>query len=712
MRNVSEAWKRAIEKDRTFVVEVTILYADGTKDTLTDLTDFMGIKVTDDCSGSSDFAIGAAIINEAVVTLNNRAGKFTEKEFYGAKIRIKVGILINGKPEYVDMGLYVVDEPVSPGISIKLTAYDQMIYLDKEYIPKIIFPATLAQIAEDACDQGDVQLQSLIFPQSDYIVETAPESGHTCREVLAAVAQLSGCFARVDGSGQIEIAWYNETVDKDLSGIRSRTTTTDDVIITGIEVQTGQESISAGEDGYKLAIKDNLLLESGKEQETAEYLAKKLVGMRFRPLTVTCTSDPALEAGDLIRVTDETGATYTAPVTSTTFEMHAAQKVACKAASPAVNSSRRGPSDTAAIVKAKKYTDEKMRDEENARNTAVKNLANQIATAGGMYVTEEQQEDESFIYYIHNKPQKEESAVLLKLTDAGLGLSKDGGKTWPYGFDFSGDAILNKIYAIGINADYINTGSFVIKNDAGRVIMSANADTGKVFFNADEVTFADGETVTNYIGSHTITKEEAQTMANEAESNAREYANESAADLTNRIESAEQATKDVASDIAENYVNKNQMGDYSQSIQAAAAQQASEMLNNALEDTQKALNSMHESMNDTAARLQELRNQIKVKNGTIIMYGIDPASGELSTDAIFMVLDRGKMGFYQGDPILMMDDDTSNDLLPIAWFGNQNFNINAGTIVKSLRIGNFMWQTRENGHLSLVVIGEGGTDAK
>lgn len=275
MRNVSEAWKRAIEKDRTFVVEVTILYTDGTKDVLTDLADFMGIKVTDDCSGSSDFTIGAAIINEAVVTLNNRTGKFTEKEFYGAKIRIKVGILVNGEPEYVDMGLYVVDEPVSPGISIKLTAYDQMIYLDKEYIPKIVFPATLAQIAEDACDQGDVQLQSLIFPRSDYIVETAPESGHTCREILEAVAQLSGCFARVDGNGQIEIAWYNETIDKDLSGIRSRTTTTDDVIITGIEVQTGQESISAGEDGYKLAIKDNLLMESGKEQETAEYLAKK-----------------------------------------------------------------------------------------------------------------------------------------------------------------------------------------------------------------------------------------------------------------------------------------------------------------------------------------------------------------------------------------------------------------------------------------------------
>ena len=133
MRNTSSAYKKQIKGIREFCTKIIINYADGSTQTLTDLQDFKQLKFVDECSGSSEFELGAAVIGEALITLNNRTGKFDGKNFYGAHISAYAGILVNGKPELLEIGHYIVDEPVSPGISIALTAYDNMILLEKTY---------------------------------------------------------------------------------------------------------------------------------------------------------------------------------------------------------------------------------------------------------------------------------------------------------------------------------------------------------------------------------------------------------------------------------------------------------------------------------------------------------------------------------------------------------------------------------------------------
>lgn len=506
-RTASAAFLSAAKSEaRQHCVKVLIQYADGTSQTLTDLTDFMGIKIDDSCSDSSKFVIGSAIINEAVIRLNNREGKFTGKDFFGAKIDVKVGFVIDGTPEYVDMGSYLVDEPVSPGISISLTAYDRMILLDQPFdSSKIVWPASLASIAESVCDQCDVILFSKDFPNASYSVSEAPEDGHTCREILAAVAQIAGCFARVNGSGEIEIAWYSDTVSHAITEVRSKTICTDDVTITGIVVSSGSGSseveASSGKDGYKLSVKNNILIESGKEQTCADYLAGRLVGLTFRPLKITVQGDPTVEAGDKITVTDETGATYSSLVTHAVYQVLDAQTIECNAESPTVNSSSRLSEAAAAVIKARKYTDTLIKDEQSARETAVQNLADSLAASSGMYTTTETQDDGSVKYYIHDRPKKSESTVIVELSSEALAMSKDGGKTWPYAIDFSGNAILNKIYAIGLDASYINSGELSVKTSDGTVVMYINAETGQVYFNAAKVTFSSGETIQKYIDS-------------------------------------------------------------------------------------------------------------------------------------------------------------------------------------------------------------------
>lgn len=457
MRNTSSKYKELIQGVREFCAKIIINYADGSSQTLTELQDFKQLKFVDESSSSSEFEIGSAVIGEALITLNNRTGKFNNKTFYGAHISAYVGILVNEKPEFLEMGHYIVDEPVSPGISITLTAYDKMILLDKAYVPSVTYPATLAQIAQDACVQCGVILESLQFPRSSYVVATAP-TDVTCREVMAAVAQLSGCYVKARPNGRIAITWYADAASNTISTLYSKNVCTDDVTITGITVISGETTAKSGADGYRLAISDNILLDEEKAQETADYLGNKLIGLTFRPLSVSCQSDPSIEAGDRIAVKDEKGNTYQTVVTSTTFAVLEAQKIACNAASPTVNGGQRLSETSKVIIASRKYVNEAVEYERKERETALNELNRQLAEGSGMYLTSQKQEDGSTIAYMHNKPELSDSMVIWKITAEAIGLSTDGGKTYLYGVDTSGKAILDKLYANGINADCVKIG--------------------------------------------------------------------------------------------------------------------------------------------------------------------------------------------------------------------------------------------------------------
>lgn len=458
MRNTSSKFKTQIKGNREFCAKIIINYADGNSQTLTDLQDFMQIKIVDECSGTSEFEIGAAVIGEALITLNNRTGKFDGKNFYGAHISAYVGILVDGKPELLEMGHYIVDEPVSPGISIALTAYDNMILLDKLYEPKIAYPATLASIVKDACSQCGVILERSQFPRSSYAIEKAPENA-TCREVVAAAAQLAGCYAKARTNGRIAITWYASTVSQSIDILYGKSICTDDVTITGTEVVAGETTAKSGADGYRLSISDNILLAEDKAQETATYLGNKLIGLKFRPLSVTCKSDPSIEAGDRITVRDEKGNEYETVVTSTTFAVLESQKVACNAVSPTINGGKRLSETSKAIIANRKYADEAVEHERLEREAALEEMNRQLAESSGMYITSKKQDDGSTIYYAHDKPKLDESQIVWKMTATAIGISADGGKTYPYGLDVSGKAILDRIYVIGINAENVKVES-------------------------------------------------------------------------------------------------------------------------------------------------------------------------------------------------------------------------------------------------------------
>lgn len=109
----------------------------------------------------------------------------------------------------------------------------------------------------------------------------------------------------------------------------------------------------------------------------------------------------------------------------------------------------------------------------------------------GFYYTEEKTEDGSIIAYRHDRPNLSESKIIYKTGIEGFFLSVDGGQTWKAGFDSNGDAVLNILYAIGIQSKWINTRGFTATDNSGKETFKIDENTGSVYI--DPNTFMLGD---------------------------------------------------------------------------------------------------------------------------------------------------------------------------------------------------------------------------
>lgn len=109
----------------------------------------------------------------------------------------------------------------------------------------------------------------------------------------------------------------------------------------------------------------------------------------------------------------------------------------------------------------------------------------------GFYYTEEKTEDGSIIAYRHDKAELSESKIIYKNGIDGFFLSVDGGQTWKAGFDSNGDAVLNILYAIGIQSKWINTRGFTATDNSGKETFKIDENTGSVYI--DPNTFMLGD---------------------------------------------------------------------------------------------------------------------------------------------------------------------------------------------------------------------------
>lgn len=233
------------------------------------------------------------------------------------------------------------------------------------------------------------------------------------------------------------------------------TTGVENITITGIQTTDDENTYTYGTDGYILSIENSLIEDKNLLVNT---VGSKLVGLTFMNFSGEHLSYPLAEFMDLAYVIDRTGKTNRTILTDITFNFLGFTQLKCSAENSVRNSSKYVNSETKAIQKSSAITEKKI----GKYDEAVQSLTALMTQGMGFFKTEEIKEDKSVVFYLHNKERLEDSNIIWKMVGDAFAVSTDGGKTWNAGLDSNGNAVVNVLSAVGINCDWIHSGTLTL----------------------------------------------------------------------------------------------------------------------------------------------------------------------------------------------------------------------------------------------------------
>lgn len=552
MLNVSAKWQRAVMLDNNINVNcfADIVTTNGEKIPVSDSELWAnGFEVNDSTSSNGTFTIGALIAGKLKIKLNNIYEDYSKYDFDKASVTAYVSkSFSDGTSEKLKIGEYRVSETSYDGSLITLTCLDNINNFNREYDSNLSYPTTAYEVVRDACIKCDVPFTMAKFDNSDYVINEMPSDNQklTYGQVIAYILQLSGLWGKCGHDGELLIGWYDmsqfDSQGYDGGTFSTKTTpysdgdtlnggnftdyssgdsvdggtftearnyhnvytqkdlnvATDDVVITGVKViVTSKEDKSkdvnalAGKEGYVVSISDNPFILADKAQTVANYIFKKIGGMRFRPLDATLLSNPLIESGDVALVTDRKQNTYSCFISNRTFTVGSGTKISCDAENASRNSADKFSNETKAVVQARKVAQAQL----SVYDKQMQLLTQLMSQSLGLFKTEQVQEDGSIIYIMHNKSDLKSSNIQWKMTANGMAVSNDYGKTWKAGVDKDGNAIFNIMSAIGINFDWAHGGTLTLGGENNvngkQYVKDAN---GKILITLDNkgITLADG----------------------------------------------------------------------------------------------------------------------------------------------------------------------------------------------------------------------------
>lgn len=449
--------------------------------------------------------------------------------------------------ETIDKGIYTITTPEQYGEILSFTALDDMYKTNATYISHLVLPQSIETLVRDACETLGIPSE-VSMAHGNLIVSEIPEN-MTFRQLFGWAAMLETANARLDSRGYLRfIRWdfsnvqedYNAVVDADgnvtfkggasidsesfisptgnwtidsdgfLTLIESAadtseklkdfftspTVSSDDIVITGIKLKNRENGAMYGSTGYVLELENDLVADSDLDTVAAQ-IGDSIIGAKFRNMSGELVYNPLIEFGDMAYTYDRKWNRYITPLTDVSCSVNGKTTVKTQADDPIRGMSKFQSESTKAIVEARRL----VKKEKTAREKAVKKLEETLKNSSGLYETSVAQEDGSTITYLHDKPTLAESKNVIKFTAEAIGVSNDGGKTYPYGFFLTGDLIAKILYAHGINADYIDTGALIVRDSDGNIIFQVDMDTKKVIISGDSVIIG-GKTATKALSDN------------------------------------------------------------------------------------------------------------------------------------------------------------------------------------------------------------------
>lgn len=508
MKNVSNAFKEVIKNGGPFYAYAKFKLVDGTELEMTSRKDFYISGNSYTQGGQGQFPLGEAVSKTIDIGIDNLDERYSSYDFNGCQIVLYTEAdLADGTIERLQEGIFTVIDSVTPGDIIELTAQDNMYKADIKFKSTISYPTRALLLLQEICTVCGLSLASTSdLAHVSFQINSAPDNV-TARQVLGYIAQIMGGNALILPNGQLKIqrykkedidkmsiisggnladniadyisgAEFGETVEDVISGeelneslqfhilntgINEPTIATDDIIITGLTTEVAVEgsssekkTITYGTEGYMLNINNPLI--KGREEAGLKVIGNVVIGISTRPFSGDFSPNPTIEYMDSVYIVDRKDNIYQSIVSSHTFTYLGNSSVSNN--TPSNEKKNATYQSNASDIYRKAQEDIEQNKTEWEKTAEI--LNNELQNASGLFQTTQTNPDGSTIYYLHDKKTLEESQVVIKVTSQAIGISTDGGNTYPTGITVDGDAIVSILQSVGINADWINTGTLKV----------------------------------------------------------------------------------------------------------------------------------------------------------------------------------------------------------------------------------------------------------
>lgn len=311
--NVSNEFKEAVKSNAvTSTAKITVYNSDDTTTLITG-ENIKTVKITDNCYNEG-VIIGTTMAKEAEIEIINNNYDLADKEF-----DLELGIEISsGIFEYVPYGRYIVKsyEDTKSNNTYKIIAYDYMDKLNAKFEDTNAYPITLQEFYESLATQYNIEIETQELPNQDFNITEKPYfEGMSGRNVLSAIAQMFGSFAKFNRQNKVQM-YLTNTTDEQITRSQMNSNLEIDKIYGPVNVvvlrlgQVEGENVTLRDEESialygetTLSIEDNPFVYSQALRELAiQGIYDRVKGFQYIPTTFNYKSPLYLDCGDTISV--------------------------------------------------------------------------------------------------------------------------------------------------------------------------------------------------------------------------------------------------------------------------------------------------------------------------------------------------------------------------------------------------------------------------
>lgn len=333
-KEVRDAWRAS---QRTLDIKVAV---NGKTYTATDIN---SLKYDSGAYTGDTFAIGSTYSNSVQIEFSH----LIENLKLGMEVLPSIGIKTSSGYVYEPLGVFIISSEIKMDRNNNLTsisASDRFCGLEGSYKSKLAYPAKVLDVIAEICEQSGVKANVDNLARLPHKADLPrPITGQTYRKALGWIAQLYAGYATFDRKGLFTIRTIAEpNYELDPSQYEQAGLTKNEAPyrISGIQCQTTITTKTRdGEDtdetknyqvgdtnGSQIKLENNIMT-----PDRLTNIWEQIKDVNFYPFSLNWFGNPAIEAGDWLKLQDKQGNKFIVPNNSYTLDFNGGLSATSKA---------------------------------------------------------------------------------------------------------------------------------------------------------------------------------------------------------------------------------------------------------------------------------------------------------------------------------------------------------------------------------------------